>query len=153
MSWLLDVNLLLATRWATHPDHAAAKGWLDFATEFYTCPICELGFVRISLSTAYGASWHDVQQSLQNLHRHPGYRFLVDDVKGNESPETSYKNTTDAHLVALAKRHGLKLGNLRCGFGVETLGRRSEREPINTAIPKLLSRLRSLRTNPLVTAI
>jgi hypothetical protein len=24
MSWLLDVNLILASRWTTHPDHLAA---------------------------------------------------------------------------------------------------------------------------------
>jgi hypothetical protein len=29
MSWLLDVNLILASRWTTHPDHFAAKAWID----------------------------------------------------------------------------------------------------------------------------
>jgi len=27
MSWLLDVNFLLASRWTTHADHAAVRAW------------------------------------------------------------------------------------------------------------------------------
>ena len=30
MSWLLDVNLILASRWTTHSKHRAAKLWVDF---------------------------------------------------------------------------------------------------------------------------
>jgi|GEM_PF-2798574 len=29
MTWLLDVNFILASRWTTHPDHLAAKAWVD----------------------------------------------------------------------------------------------------------------------------
>ena len=36
----------------------------------------------------------------------------MDDVDGLASAETSSKDTTDAHLVTLAKRHGLKLATL-----------------------------------------
>lgn len=41
-----------------------------------------------------------------------GHEFLEDDVKGTDAPQTRSKDTTDAHLVALAKRHGLKLATL-----------------------------------------
>ena len=112
MNWLLDVNFVLASRWATHPDHRAAEAWLDSTTGFHTCAISELGFVRISLSSAYGATWDDVQESLKKLHARNGCEFLADDVKGTDAPETGSKDTTDAHLVALAKRHGLKLATL-----------------------------------------
>jgi len=112
VNWLLDVNFVLASRWTTHPDHQAAKAWLDSMTGFHTCAISELGFVRISLSSAYGATWNDVQKSLKKLHARKGHAFLADDVKGTDAPETGSKDTTDAHLVALAKRHGLKLATL-----------------------------------------
>jgi len=112
MNWLLDVNFILASRWMTHPDHPAAKAWLDSMAQFHTCAISELGFVRISLSSAYGATWDDVQESLEKLHARHGHQFLVDDVKGTDAPETGSKDTTDAHLVVLAKRHGLKLATL-----------------------------------------
>jgi uncharacterized protein len=112
VNWLLDVNLILASRWATHSDHQAAKAWLDSITGFHTCAISELGFVRISLSSAYGATWDDIQASLKKLHARNGHQFLADDVKGTDAPETSSRDTTDAHLVALAKKHRLKLATL-----------------------------------------
>ena len=40
------------------------------------------------------------------------HRFLADDLTATDSPESSYKDTTDAHLVRLAVHHGLKLATL-----------------------------------------
>ena len=112
MSWLLDVNFILASRWVTHPDHLAAKAWVDSADRFYTCAITELGFIRISLSAAYQATWDQVHESLEKLHARPGHQFLADDVDGIASLQTNSSDTTDAHLVTLARRHGLKLATL-----------------------------------------
>ena len=112
MSWLLDVNLLLASRWTTHADHVAVRAWLDEQTEFHTTPIVELGFMRVSLSPGYSASWPDAHRSLISLYSRPAHRFLADDLSATDSPESSYKDTTDAHLVRLAVRHGLKLATL-----------------------------------------
>lgn len=112
MNWLLDVNLILASRWTSHPNHADAKAWIASVDKFYTTPITELGFVRISLSIAYRATWDEAQTTLEKLHARPGHQFLADDVDGTNSPETVSKDTTDAHLVTLAKRHGLKLATL-----------------------------------------
>ena len=116
MSWLLDVNLILASRWTTHPDHSAAKAWINALDKFYTTAITELGFVRISLSAAYLATWDEAQETLKKLHARPGHQFLADDVDGRAAPETGSKDTTDAHLVTLAKRHGLKLATLDDGL-------------------------------------
>lgn len=112
MSWLLDVNFILASRWTTHPDHLAAKAWVNSVSEFHTCAISELGFLRVSLSVAYGANWSEAQESLAKLHARSGYQFLSDDVDGTVAPQTGSKDTTDAHLIVLAKRHGLKLATL-----------------------------------------
>jgi len=112
MNWLLDVNLILASRWTTHPDHSAAKAWINALDKFYTTAITELGFVRISLSAAYLATWDEAQETLKKLHARSGHQFLADDVDGRAAPETGSKDTTDAHLVTLAKRHGMKLATL-----------------------------------------
>jgi len=112
MSWLLDVNLILASRWTTHPEHLRARAWLNSAGRFHTCAITELAFVRVSLSVAYRATWDETQETLQKLHARPGHQFLADDVDGAASPQTGSKDTTDAHLVTLAKRHGMKLATL-----------------------------------------
>ncbi|MGI8435328.1 MAG: PIN domain-containing protein [Chthoniobacterales bacterium] len=112
MSWLLDVNMILASRWTTHPDHLRSKSWVDSVAQFHTCAITELGFIRISLSSAYQATWDEAQQALAKLHDRPGYRFLPDDTDGAAAPQTDSRDTTDAHLVTLAKRHALKLATL-----------------------------------------
>lgn len=112
MSWLLDVNVILASRWTTHAEHLPIKAWVDSVAEFYTCSITELGFVRISLSIGYQATWNQAQEALKSLHARRGYRFLVDNVDGISSPQTPSNDTTDAHLVTLAKRHELKLATL-----------------------------------------
>jgi len=103
---------MLASRWMTHPHHLAAKAWIDSADRFHTCAISELGFLRISLSAAYRASWDEAQETLKKLHSRSGHHFLADDVDGTASPQTDSKETTDAHLVVLAKRKGLKLATL-----------------------------------------
>jgi len=112
MSWLLDVNMILAVRWTTHADHSAARTWLDSADEFFACAITELGFLRISLSAAYRASWEQTREALKKLHTRSSHCFLADDIDGTASPATISKDTADAHLVVLAKRHGLKLATL-----------------------------------------
>lgn len=112
MSWLLDVNFVLASRWMTHSEHAAVNAWIGASDEFYTTAITELGFLRVSLSPAYRATWQQAQEALAKLHVRPGYRFLPDDLDATASPQTESKDTTDAHLVALAARHGLKLATL-----------------------------------------
>ena len=80
MSWLLDVNFLLASRWTTHADHAAVCAWLDEQPEFHSTPIVELGFMRVSLSPGYSASWPDAHRSLISLYSRPAHRFLADDL-------------------------------------------------------------------------
>ena len=112
MSWLLDVNLLLASCWTTHADHFGVRAWLDEQAEFYTTPIVELGFMRVSLSPGYSASWQDAHRSLISLYSRPAHRFIADDLSATDSPESSYKDTSDAHLVRLAVRYGLKLATL-----------------------------------------
>ena len=112
MSWLLDVNFLLASRWTTHVDHEPVRVWLDAQPEFHTTPIAELGFLRVSRSPGYSASWEDAHQSLSSLLARTTHRFLADDLSATDSPESHYRDTTDAHLVRRAARHGLKIATL-----------------------------------------
>lgn len=112
MSYLLDVNVLLASRWKTHARHGEVRDWLASQTEFHTTPIVELGFLRVSLSPAYSSTWQDAHRSLTSLLSRPEHCFLPDDISATESPESGYKDTTDAHLIRLASRHGLRLATL-----------------------------------------
>jgi predicted nucleic acid-binding protein len=65
------------------------------------------------MTTAYRATFDDARASLVSLRGLRGHRFLIDDVDAASLPLlVSYKDVTDAHLITLAKRHGLKLATL-----------------------------------------
>jgi len=54
MSHLLDVNLLAACAWQSHARHREANRRLQNLTRFATCPVGQMGFLRVSMSPAYG---------------------------------------------------------------------------------------------------
>ena len=113
MSHLLDVNLLLACAWSGHADHARANRWLNSAAAFATAPITQMGFLRVSMSTAYGASFADARTALAAILQLRSHRFLTDATPADALPALSTsKDVTDAHLVRLAASHGLKLATL-----------------------------------------
>lgn len=113
MSHLLDVNLLLACAWSVHADHARANRWINSVAEFSTAPVTQMGFLRVSLSPAFGASFDDARTALDGLLQLASHRFLVDAITaGALPPLTSGKDVTDAHLVQLAASRGLKLATL-----------------------------------------
>lgn len=126
MNYLLDVNVLVAWGWSDHVDHARTVHWIAERkqarnTRLLTSPISEIGFVRVSVQRASGRI--TVQQAagvLRSLRQSLGgtHRFLPDDVDGTEWPDwsTSAPHTTDAHLLALAKRHTLHLATLDVGI-------------------------------------
>lgn len=113
MSHLLDVNVLLAIGWSGHADHTRANRWLNRAAAFATAPVTQMGFLRVSMSPAYGASYNDARAVLKAILQLKSHRFLTDAVNANSLPTlSSAKDVTDAHLIQLATSHGLKLGTL-----------------------------------------
>jgi len=113
VSHLLDVNVLLACAWQTHHHHVGANAWLDKQRAFATCPISQLGFLRVSMSPAFRADFNDALVALDGVLSRRGTTFLPDDLPAASlAPVTSYTDTTDGYLVALAKAHGLKLATL-----------------------------------------
>ena len=111
--WLLDVNVLLGCAWKSHSEHAALLRWLMQVREWATCSFTESAFVRISMTRAYRASFEDARRSVATLRALQGHRFVSDEVHVALLPVlTSYKDTTDAHLVTLAKWHRLRLATL-----------------------------------------
>jgi uncharacterized protein len=128
MTFLADVNVLLALAWAHHPDHARARTWwsaLAPADVLATCAITELGFVRISIQPAFGAADISLaKRALADLRAaRPGGRVLADAIGAEGLPRwvKSAKQTTDGHLLALAEAHGAKLVTLDAGIPGATL--------------------------------
>lgn len=93
---LLDVNTLIALLWDIHVHHERAQAWFSRLRSFVTCPIVQLGFVRISLFSD------------------PRHRFVPDDVSCDDrvllsEDIASFSAVTDHYLVALARQHKLVL--------------------------------------------
>lgn len=114
---LLDVNALVALVWDSHVHHAAMRAWFtaNSSAGWATCPLTESGFVRVSsnpivLPSAIGVD--AARGVLSTLRAHPDHRFLTDDVSMGDSdvpPIAGYRQVTDAHLLTVARRHGVHL--------------------------------------------
>ena len=120
MSALLDVNLLLACGWQTHSEHARALSWLDGEAEFFTCPLVELGFIRVSMGPAFRSSFTDAHRVLSAIKGHASARSIAVDFEATRMPEVlAHSDVTDAYLVALADAHGLQLATLDMALTVK----------------------------------
>jgi len=110
VSHLLDVNFLVACAWQSHVDHARANRWLRRARGFATSAVTEMGFLRVSMSPALGATFGDARTALQAIVALPSHRFLRDATRGRAlTVVATGRDVTDAHLICLAARHRLKL--------------------------------------------
>ncbi|HEX3391174.1 MAG TPA: TA system VapC family ribonuclease toxin [Solirubrobacteraceae bacterium] len=114
---LLDVNALVALAWDSHVHHATMLAWFkdNGSTGWATCPVTESGFVRVSSNPVVLPSAISVDAArgvLSALRSHPDHRFLTDDVSMSDSDVptiTGYRQVTDAHLLVLARRRGMRL--------------------------------------------
>jgi toxin-antitoxin system PIN domain toxin len=114
---LLDVNALVALAWDSHVHHAAIRSWFarNSAKGWATCPITESGFVRVSSNPKVLPSPIGVEAArkvLSALRSTDGHQFLTDDVSMTDADVPrlfGHRQITDAHLLALARRQGLRL--------------------------------------------
>ena len=120
MVGLLDVNVLVALAWPNHIHHEAAHAWYraQAVQGWATCPLTQSGFVRVSSNRKVVPGAATPQEGLLLLRRIialPHHRFWIDDTSlaGSRfvNPERlqGYHQVTDAHLLALALRHGGRL--------------------------------------------
>ena len=123
MTFLLDVNLLIALIDASHVSHDAAHAW--FAREGRrkgaTCPITENGLVRIIANPKYPNSLATPADALALLGRLvglPGHVFWPDDVSLRDTAifgparMLTLGQITDSYLLALAAGKGGKIATL-----------------------------------------
>jgi uncharacterized protein len=121
---LLDVNLLISLAWPNHVHHTPARAW--FAARgrepWATTPVTESGFVRVSSNRSAiptAVTPGEARSLLSQIRDVGGHVFLPDDVElviGSEDVLAErivgYRQVTDAHLLALARRHGARLATL-----------------------------------------
>lgn len=121
---LLDVNALVALAWDSHVHHARMRAWFaaNSLAGWATCPITESGFVRVSSNPKVLPSPISVdaaREVLSVLRTHSGHRFLTDEVSMSDDDVPtiiSYRQVTDAHLLALARRRKVRLVTFDAGI-------------------------------------
>lgn len=123
MTYLLDVNALLALGFAQHEFNARVISWVQRTPTavLATCSITELGFVRVlAQAPAYGFTVADARTLLLRLKaaKSPQFTFIADanDVSHLPSWVKTPKQTTDGHLQQLAALNGVILATLDEGI-------------------------------------
>ena len=117
---LLDVNVLVALAWPNHVHHATALAWFDEIGRagFATCSVTQSGFVRVSSNQRAipdARSPREAREILRRITALPGHVFWPDDIEIASNQHIawerlgSHAQVTDAHLLALAIRHGGRL--------------------------------------------
>jgi uncharacterized protein len=121
---LLDVNLLLSLAWPNHVHHGSARAWFRArdGQPWATSPVTETGFVRVSSNASAiptAVTPGEARTLLGRMRHVEGHVFLPDDVElvvGSEPALATrivgHRQVTDAHLLALARRHGARLATL-----------------------------------------
>jgi predicted nucleic acid-binding protein len=122
MTYLLDVNSLLALGVLHHEFHDRVAAWIARVAkkgipDLATCSITELGFVRVlSQAQQYRSSAAQACELLLMLKASESIRcsFIPDGHDISHLPKwvKSPKQTTDGHLVELARSNGAQLATL-----------------------------------------
>lgn len=120
---LLDVNVLVALLWPNHMHHGTVIRWFgtDGKRQFATCPLTELGFVRLSCNpSAVGKAitLATALETLAGVSRMPNHRFLSEASQLHPTllpiaaHVVGHRQVSDVYLIALARLHGAKLATL-----------------------------------------
>ena len=124
MTYLLDVNALVALGFINHEFHDRIASWVHslqspnlVPPHLASCSITELGFVRVlAQAPAYGFTVSQVRTLLLRLKqaRNPLLTFIPDghDVSHLPNWVRAPKQVTDGHLSKLAGANGAVLATL-----------------------------------------
>ncbi len=130
MTYLLDINVLVALFDSAHVHHEPAHRWFAATGSWATCPITENGFVRVVSNPVYptvSASPGEATDRLRlfcSASEHvfwPDAVSLTDPTLFDNSRLHGHQQLTDLYLVGLALRHGGKLATFDSRIPVAAL--------------------------------
>jgi toxin-antitoxin system PIN domain toxin len=124
---LPDVNVLVALAWPNHVHHQAARAWFrsQWNDGWATCPSTENAFIRISSNAKIvpearrPAEAAFLLRELIALKGHvlwPEESSVLDDRRVSLDLIRTYRQVTDAHLLAVALRHEGRLASFDRGL-------------------------------------
>jgi len=110
MTYLLDVNALIAWRHARSPHHQRFHAWAGRVgrKRLRTCALAELGFMRVSMQV-FGYTLEQAQEAADRLRREAGGFVGTAPPPRLAAWATSPARTSDAYFVQIAAAHNLKL--------------------------------------------
>jgi uncharacterized protein len=120
LSYLLDVNALIALGWPTHEHHDRMVRWFKGHARhgWATCALTQAAFVRVISQPAFSGRALGVGEVAEVLLRnmaHSGHRFLPLDFGIEQMLGVctgglrGHRQITDAWLLTLAIRHRVRL--------------------------------------------
>ena len=123
MSWLLDVNTLIALAHQGHADHSRVIRWfaslIGSETTLGTCAITEVGFVRVSIQAGFENNAPDAVETLRGLKESSRVPFdlIPDSLGADRLPPyvLAARQVTDGHLLELAREFSMQLASLDKG--------------------------------------
>jgi len=112
VTYLLDVNVLIAAIWSTHESHIHANEWLQ-GRELATCAITELGFLRISTHPrALNSDMASARKLLESFLHQNSVKFLPIDLPALQSRAPNSDSVTDLFLAEFAHSKGCRFATL-----------------------------------------
>jgi predicted nucleic acid-binding protein len=117
MTYLLDVNALVAWRHARAPHHERFHQWAGRVgrSNLRTCALGELGFLRVSMQV-FGYTLQQAQTALERMKAQIGGFVEVAPSPQLASWATTAARTSDAYLAQIAQENGLKLATFDTGI-------------------------------------
>jgi toxin-antitoxin system PIN domain toxin len=127
LTFLLDVNVLIASAYEWHVAHKLAHAWWQRSAgkPWATCPLTQAGFVRIISNPGFPphpVSLAEALELLTAVTRRSGHRFWPLEVSLEEAVQPfaerlfGHRQVTDAYLLGLAIRNHGQLVTLDKGF-------------------------------------
>lgn len=118
MKYLLDVNALLHFWHAGRAENNVFHEWAARVglKNLKTCAITEIGFLRVSMSPAYGLTKKEAVDALKKIR--PQIGGFIGETFPAEMPDwlRGYSGVTDAYLCQLASSHQMKLATFDRGI-------------------------------------
>jgi toxin-antitoxin system PIN domain toxin len=113
MTYLLDVNVLVALAWPTHAAHHGTQAWFGkhASSGWATCPFTETAFVRILSNPAFSADAVSPREACALLKanvQHPHHEFWADDISLVDAVNlfvgnlVGHQQVSDTYLLGLA---------------------------------------------------
>jgi hypothetical protein len=139
--YLLDTNLLIALLWPSHERHDLALKWFTRhrAKGWATCPVTQVGFVRILSNPAFSRDAVQPREAIHVLSANTAARdhtFWPDELPVAEAVAFTgvrlmgHQQVTDAYLLGLAIRRGGVLATLDQRIAALTEPKSAERKAL-----------------------